>query len=178
MIAVFKMAQRRANDKDFSFSNPGSNIKTVYTLDSKNYRLVPVRDIDFDAKIQSYFDETNYKALIERIHCDDPEELREHILRTYPAARCAFYGDISVFQEDYLLNLELVQEVLNLYNLDVLLNSGSNLGDFTEDKEKIEEIPEGGKQCRQMIDLLEQPPELATLSVRLLNLYHILIKAV
>lgn len=142
MIAIFKMAQRRANDKNFSFSNPGSNIKTVYTLDSKNYRLVPVRDIDLDAKIQSYFDETNYKALIERIHSDDPEELREHILRTYPAARRAFYGDVSAFQEDYLPNLELVQEVLNLYNPDVLLNYNPNLGDILKDDENNEEKPE------------------------------------
>lgn len=139
MIAIFKIAQRRGNDKNFSFSNPGSNIKTVYTLDSKNYRLVPVRDIDLDAKIQSYFDETNYKALIERIHSDDPEELREHILRTYPAARRAFYGDVSAFQEDYLPNLELVQEVLNFYNPDVLFNYNPNLGDISKDNEITEE---------------------------------------
>lgn len=145
MIAIFKIAQRRANDKNFSFSNPGSNIKTVYTLDSKNYRLVPVRDIDLDAKIQSYFDETNYKALIERIHSDDPEELREHILRTYPTARRAFYGDVSAFQEDYLPNLELVQEVLNFYNPDALFNYNPNLGDISKDDEKNEEIMEEGK---------------------------------
>lgn len=142
MIAIFKMIQRRLNDKSFKFSNPGSSIKTIFTLDSKNHRLVPVRDIDLDAKIQSYFDETNYKALIERIHSDDPEELREHILRTYPTARRGFYGDISVFQEDYLPNLELVQEVLNLYNPDVLFDYESNLGDSTKDKEKNEERSE------------------------------------
>lgn len=147
MIAIFKIAQRRANDKNFSFSNPGSNIKTVYTLDSKNYRLVPVRDIDLDAKIQSYFDETNYKALIERIHSDDPEELREHILRTYPAARRAFYGDVSAFQEDYLPNLELVQEVLNFYNPDVLFNYNPNLGDISKDNEKNEVKPEEVKNA-------------------------------
>lgn len=143
MIALFK----RLKQLNLPYSNAGSPIKTIFSFNSKNHCLVPVRDINLDDKIQSYFDETNYKALIEKLHSTDSETLRETIIRTYPNAKQPFYGDISAFNDDLMPNIEFMREVLGLYdlsqNFDISAQNQPLIKNEEEKNEKKEVINNG-----------------------------------
>lgn len=91
--------------KKFENSNSGTNIKPIYKLDHKNYELMKVQEIDLQKQIDSFYNETNYKEIMSRIHRDDDIELE--ILRRYPENENIKYGDSTIFANTYLENWEM-----------------------------------------------------------------------
>lgn len=91
------------------FSNPGSSVKQIFQFDVISHELLHVRDIDFQQQIQSFYDTTNYKELLEKLHAtENPQEV---ILQRYPQNQRLLYGDSTLFSETYLDNFYLVKEL-------------------------------------------------------------------
>lgn len=71
----------------------GSHVKSEYKFDKKKQELVKVKEIDFQAKIQSYAMELDFKNQLQRLVSEDPSG--DKVLARFPQREGAYYGDMS-----------------------------------------------------------------------------------
>lgn len=116
----------------------GSPKRTVYELDKKQMRLVKVRDVDFQAQIQSYFDSVNYKDIIEKTGAK--ELTQEVILEYFPQKKPFTYGDYSQIEETIFDNIDLANTFFATFDEEVKAFNLKKADDQIVKDEKVEEV--------------------------------------
>lgn len=97
-------------EKDFQVSPPGEKIREIFMLNEREHELVKIGEENIQDKINSYYDETNYKDIISKIHSEED-------LKVYFPDKGARYGDSTMFADNYLDNIELANQAAAAYDI-------------------------------------------------------------
>lgn len=104
------------NIPEYVSSYSGNRTKIIRKLinrpEENIYKLIDIKEVDLQEQINSYYDSTNYKQIIEKLHGED---ITEAITRYFPDGMKAVYGDITDYHDNLLDNISLAREV-QIYN--------------------------------------------------------------
>jgi hypothetical protein len=97
----------------FKPTNAGSHLKDIYEYDPQAQDLVKVKTIDFQAYIDSFEFETNYKETIQ--NALGGHAYNEKILKHYAPTGSEMYGDFTQASNDIIENIDLANQTYDEY---------------------------------------------------------------